>query len=298
MAIAYGSFTSICCGRSLDENDTCACSRDRSGGAPDVPYDSHRVVERCMRQFLKKVFITERELIPLWLLRQIGRLILPRYRFKWIQLDWWDNDDFTQYLSRYDELHRLNTDRRWMLHQLLRLIEAIPGDTAECGVFKGASSHLILCANRSSAIERMHYAFDSFAGLSQPDTVDGQHWTSGDLSVTEAIVARNLTPLGNVQLMRGWIPSRFSEVAEHQFAFVHIDVDLHQPTLDSIRFFYPRMPAGAILVCDDYGCSTCPGATQAIDDFLHDKPEKMLALPDGGGFFIRGKTTAAAASLG
>jgi threonine dehydratase len=37
----------------------------------------------------------------------------------------------------------------------------------------------------------------------------------------------------------------------------------------------------------------CPGATAACDEGLADKPEKMISLPDGGGFFIKGIATAA-----
>ena len=73
---------------------------------------------------------------------------------------------------------------------------------------------------------------------------------------------------------------------------VHVDVDLYEPTLASLAFFYPRMNPGGVMVCDDYGFTTCPGATKAVDEFLHDKPEKMIALPNGGGFFIAGVSTA------
>ena len=73
---------------------------------------------------------------------------------------------------------------------------------------------------------------------------------------------------------------------------MHIDVNLYQPTLDSLAFFYPRMQHGGIVVCDDYGFSTCPGATRAVQEFLADAPEKMVALPVGGGFFIKGCPTA------
>ena len=38
-------------------------------------------------------------------------------------------------------------------------------------------------------------------------------------------------------LLKGWIPSRFEEVKDKNFSFVHIDVDLYQPTLDSLNFF-------------------------------------------------------------
>lgn len=234
---------------------------------------------------------SERELLPLWILRKLGALLYPGYRFKWPQLDWWGNASFNAYLDRFGERNKLNTDRRWMLYQLVRLIEKVPGDTAECGVFKGASSFLIINANSISAMTRIHFAFDSFQGLSDPGSEDGHHWSASDLSFSEIEVVQNLGATENIRLMRGWIPERFHEVSDRQFAFVHIDVDLYRPTLDSIAFFYSRMASGGVLVCDDYGFSTCPGATLAIDEFLVDKPEKMLALPDGGGFFIKGIST-------
>jgi hypothetical protein len=31
-------------------------------------------------------------------------------------------------------------------------------------------------------------------------------------------------------------------------------------------------------LCDDYGGTTCPEATEAIDGFLAGKPEKMIGL--------------------
>lgn len=56
-------------------------------------------------------------------------------------------------------------------------------------------------------------------------------------------------------------------------------------------FFYDRLNIGGVFVCDDYGFLTCPGATAAIQDFLISKPEKMVSLPGGGGFFIKGCIT-------
>ena len=63
-------------------------------------------------------------------------------------------------------------------------------------------------------------------------------------------------------------------------------------TLDSIEYFYPRLNDGGIILCDDYGSALCPGATQAIDEFLSDKPEKVLYMPCGNGFMIKNQSTA------
>jgi hypothetical protein len=171
-----------------------------------------------------------------------------------------------------------------MVHQLLKLTESVQGDTAECGVYKGATSYLICQAE--NGIPRTHFIFDSFEGLSQPTTEEGNYWTKGDLATSLERTRANL-PFPNVSYHKGWIPDRFEDVADRRFAFVHIDVDLGQPTLDSLKFFYPRMNRGGIIVCDDYGFLTCPGATKAFDEFQLGKPEKIIAPPCGGGFIVK-----------
>ncbi|MGR9105936.1 MAG: TylF/MycF/NovP-related O-methyltransferase [Gammaproteobacteria bacterium] len=226
------------------------------------------------------------------MLRCIARFLVPEYRFKWPQMAWWNDSLFNEYLIRFDELDGMNTDRRWMLHQLLRMVADIPGDTAECGVYKGAGSYLICLANRENQkFARTHYIFDSFEGLSEPLDCDGGHWKQGDLSSPLESLQNGLSDFQAFSIHKGWIPSRFQDIEARSFCFVHIDVDLFRPTLDSIEFFYPRMNHGGIILCDDYGCTSCPGATSAVDQFLEDKIEKMVALSDGGGFFIKGTET-------
>jgi hypothetical protein len=220
--------------------------------------------------------------------RRLGALqlaadwLIPDFRLTWSQLDWWHDAEFNAYLDRFDERKGFNTHRRWMLQQLLKLAEGVSGDTAECGVYLGASSWLIC------QLGRTHHLFDSFEGLSPPQTEDGTYWQAGVFTVNEADVRANLAEFGDRAIFhRGWIPDRFSDVADRTFAFVHVDVDLYRPTCDSIDFFYPRMQPGAVFVCDDYGFATCPGATRAVDEFLADKPEKLVALDAGGCFFTK-----------
>src|SRR5437016_8194530 len=134
------------------------------------------------RKFLGR-FLEDAALAPrLRLLRLAGKLLVPSYRFKWPQLDWWGNEEFTNYLHRFGELRTLNTDRKWMLYQLLRLVAHVPGDTAECGVFRGATSYLICQANKQAGAQnKTHHLFDSFEGLSEAGPADGKYWARGDL---------------------------------------------------------------------------------------------------------------------
>jgi O-methyltransferase len=223
-------------------------------------------------------------------LRWLARWLLPEYRFKWPQLGWWRDQAFNDYLARFGELHGNNTDRRYAVQQLLRLVAGVPGDTAEVGAYQGAMSWLILSATGDG---RRHHVFDSFEGLSVPGPRDGSQWQPGALACSEDVVRDNLAGFGGrFETYRGWVPTRFSEVAERRFAFVHIDVDLYQPTLDSLTFFFPRMSPGGIIVCDDYNFTSCPGATRAVEEYFSGRPEKMVGLSGGGGFLIKGVATA------
>ena len=233
-----------------------------------------------------------------YLLRRFARLVMPGYRLRWHSLDWWNDADFNDYLTRFQEAGNLNIDWKWVVHQLLRLIADVPGDTAECGVFQGATSFLICKANeQTTAFDRTHFMFDSFEGLSQPNAHDGGYWRKGDLTATEDLARQRLQGCNNAIFMKGWIPTRFDEVAARRFAFVHIDVDLYEPTRDAVAFFYPRLNEGAIMVIDDFGFTTCPGATRAIAEAAGNLAGKLIALPDGGGFLIKGRTVAPAAKL-
>jgi O-methyltransferase len=228
-------------------------------------------------------------------LRLIASILCPSYRMRDNALDWMTDQPFERYLRIVDEsrgLKSINAGRHWMIYQLLRLTDEVPGDTAECGVYLAASSYLICSFVARSALPKSHHLFDSFEGLSAPVPQDGSHWQANDLQIDFGETARRLSKFQNVHFYKGWIPDRFNEVAERRFSFLHIDVDLYEPTRDSIAFFYPRMNAGAVIICDDYGSSVCPGATKAMDEFLQDKPEKMVMLNDGGGFLIKGIPTA------
>jgi hypothetical protein len=238
---------------------------------------------------LYRFFIKKDEQLRFKLLKRLAHYLVPRYRLTWPQLEWWEDEAFNRYLAKYGEQDGLNTHRRWALFQLTRLVSDVPGDTVECGAFEGAGSELICMGTGSDQYERVHCVFDSFEGLSSPSRVDGVYWSEGDMSSSEELLKGNLSHVESIEVYKGLIPFRFSEVEDRFFSFVHIDVDLYQPTLDSIEFFYPRMSDGAVLVCDDYGFTSCPGATKAIEQYLEDKPEKMVSLSTGGGFFIKGK---------
>jgi hypothetical protein len=176
-------------------------------------------------------------------------------------------------------------DRCFTLLELSRKAAIVDGDIAECGVRWGKSA-LFMLSGLTGAEKPIHL-FDSFEGLSEPGKADiapgrnRTHWKKGRLAVSEDVVLTNLGAFKDVHIHKGWIPERFGEVADRTFALVHIDVDLYQPTADSLAFFYPRMSKGGFIVCDDYGFEDCAGAKRAFDEFFADRPEQVILLTTG-----------------
>ena len=216
----------------------------------------------------------------------LSRQVYPRYKFsefgRLIEYD----DDFVRYYEQFcgtENYHSL--DRKYTLDQLMKLVTTVEGDTAECGVYRGASSYLI--CRRIVGLGKMHHAFDSFEGLSMPAPEDGTHWKKGDMAVNESFLMENLREFDYVVCHKGWIPEKFHEVENKRFCFIHLDVDLYQPTRDALTFFYSRTNPGGIILQDDYGFITCPGAKIAMDSFFSDKPEEIVSLPTGQGVVFK-----------
>jgi hypothetical protein len=196
-----------------------------------------------------------------------------------------------------------NIYKQFRFNSLLQIVEhvvkgKIDGEYAECGCWKGHSSYLICKTLSLNGYNKTYHIFDSFEGLSEKLPIDkhlryefSQEKIKEErrfFAATQEEVLRTLSGFNFVKLYKGWIPERFDEVKDLHFAFVHIDVDLYQPTLDSLKFFYPRLLKGGAIVVDDYGLTGYPGCKKAIEEFLSDNDCGFFyEIPSGGCFIIK-----------
>ena len=86
----------------------------------------------------------------------------------------------------------------------------------------------------------------------------------------------------------GWMPDTFVGLEDKQYAFVHIDVDFYQSTLDCCGYFYTRLTPGGILLFDEYGWPSAHGEKVAADEYFADKPERPIALITGQALVLKG----------
>ena len=197
--------------------------------------------------------------------------------------------------------HTDNLLKRLRHFSLMQMVEhirdqKIPGDIVECGVWKGHSAYLIASIIQENFKGKFHI-FDSFeGGLSDKvdeDLVKGQSVKEIKeekliFSSTLSEVKKTLNNFEFIEFYPGWIPEKFNDVTGINFSFVHIDVDLYQPTKDSFEFFYARLNKGGVIICDDYGLNQFPGAKSAVDEFIsNNKYSFFYEVPYGSCIIIK-----------
>jgi hypothetical protein len=198
------------------------------------------------------------------------------------------DEEFKQLFKRFRDPKKRLIGRPFALWQFVQGIAHLEGNTAECGVGSGRSSHLICAATENET--RMHHIFDSFEGLSEirpEDHTPHRQWKKGECARPLEAVDRALNDHKRITYWPGWIPDRFGGVSDCEFIFVHVDVDLYQPTRDSVRFFYPRLVPGGMLLCDDYASPRCPGARKAMDDYGEEIGVHVIHCTSGQGLLIK-----------
>lgn len=81
-----------------------------------------------------------------------------------------------------------------------------------------------------------------------------------------------------VLIIPGFFEDTLKLVKDEKFSFVYLDCDLYDSYKVCLELFYPRMNPGGIILFDKYCEPDWPGAAEAIDEFLTDKPERCTKL--------------------
>jgi O-methyltransferase len=156
--------------------------------------------------------------------------------------------------------------------------ERIEGAFAELGVFQGTTSNFI----HRQAPDRRLYLFDTFSGF-PAEALDGIQ-DSRFRETSRAQVARLLGDVNNVSFREGYFPETAAGLEQERFALVMLDFDLYKSAADAFKFFYPRMVRGGYFFMHDFNSPESDHAiSRAASEFLADKPEMMLEIPDLGG---------------
>jgi O-methyltransferase len=211
-----------------------------------------------------------------------AKLYRPRYS------PWAGTGDFQQIYERAKPFTAVSRQRCYVLWNLARQAMQLPGEFWECGVFRGGTAMILThIANTAPNHRRGVRLFDTFEGMPAAHRERDLH-KLGDFSGTKlADVRARVEAEGPSSFHPGVIPTTFEPLTSSAIAIAHIDVDLYQSVLDTCAFVYPRLVPGGIMLFDDYGFPSCPGARQAVDQYFRDKREVPLVLATGQALIVR-----------
>ena len=172
------------------------------------------------------------------------------------------------------------------------------GDAVECGCWHGHSTLAIATILAQHGFAGRFDVFDSFEGGLSAFTDKDQSYFRLSAQEQAAMISqfasdydsvgRLLAPFKFVALHRGWIPQSFAGFIPRPTRFVHIDVDMYEPTRAALDFFWQSLVPGGCVVVDDYNHGVFEGATRAVEEFLADKsPRLFYSVPFGSCAIIK-----------
>lgn len=158
----------------------------------------------------------------------------------------------------------------------------LSGCVAEAGVFQGEFARII----NESFPDKKLYLFDTFEGFDERDVVYEEKnkfsdAVKGHLNLTsEALVLNKMKFPEKCIIKRGYFPETAEGIKE-QFCFVNLDMDLYKPTLEGLRFFYPLMVQGGIIIIHDYFSLGYEGINTAVKEFIEETEGIIVPFPIG-----------------
>jgi O-methyltransferase len=188
----------------------------------------------------------------------------------------WLTPEWGKRLRADDPRSMLTHQAKYNLYSLaLAATRRCKGDVAECGVYKGGTARILA----ELVPDRPLHLFDTFSGMPETDQKRDLHKRGDFADTSEASVREYLSEFANVNIVAGLIPDSLRIVSNRTFSFVHIDLDIYSAIKSACEFFYPRVVPGGVLLFDDYGFPSCPGARTAVDEFFAGKPEIAVVMP-------------------
>jgi len=186
--------------------------------------------------------------------------------------------------------------RQWLKrflahHELFKMTINIPGDIAELGVFRGLG--LMTWANLLESYcigdrTKIVYGFDNWTGFVDLSNNDGKsdeniQKQKGGFSpedyyqeLIEAIDIfdndRFIPWKKRIKLIKGNIEDTVEKFTLEnpgvRFSLIHFDCDLYKPTKAALKYLWPLLLRGGVVLFDEYAIPDWPGETKAVDEFF------------------------------
>ena len=177
-------------------------------------------------------------------------------------------------------------------YELFKMINKLPGNIVECGVFKGMS--LIKFATFMNLLDNKKdkkiLGFDVFGKFPQTKFKKDEKMRKkfikdsgvSGISKEQLIqILKNKKLNKKIELIKGditkTIPKYIEKNPNLKISLLNLDTDIYEPSVTVLNYLYPKIVKGGILILDDYGIF--PGETQAVDEYFQNKKIEIKQFP-------------------
>ena len=186
-----------------------------------------------------------------------------------------------QFLMLQDLYHTLDI-RSATLHRMADRITAqqIHGSIAELGVYKSDIAWQL----NTLFPDRELLLFDTFEGFDEKDVLTEQENNYSRAEVknfadTSVAYVRSRLPFPEqASFHQGYFPQTAEGLDDRSFALVSLDTDLYEPILAGLRYFYPRLSKGGMILLHDYNNTQFRGCKEAVHQY-EDEHGPLLLVP-------------------
>lgn len=174
----------------------------------------------------------------------------------------------------------------------------LPGDFVECGVNRGFLSSAIMQYLDWDRLGKTFYLLDTFKGIDER-YITPEERESGILKKNQELidlgwyvvgadsVRRNFAEWRHVRVVEGTIPHTLSDITADQIAFLHLDLNCAPPEVEALRFCWPRLVPGGVVLLDDYAFRGYQPQKLAMDQVARELGVTIVSLPTGQGLLIK-----------
>lgn len=167
-----------------------------------------------------------------------------------------------------------------IVRELQKVIDGgVNGDVVEFGCYIGTTS--VFIAKELVKTNKQFYVYDSFEGLPEKSVKDtsaiGGQFKAGELIASKKQFIINMKKSGVPMpiIKKAWFCELTQSDIPPKIAFAFLDGDYYDSITDSFKAIEHNLSPGAIIIVDDYGNDSLPGARKAVDEWLIKHPSKF-----------------------
>lgn len=188
-----------------------------------------------------------------------------------------------------------NKETLLFTYEMAKFYADYEGCFVECGVAAGAQIMMM----RQGAPSKLIHAFDSFQGIPNPSNRDNQIpgirllnefeqsllpnpgeqelQSTGVTAVSVENFKKHLIDSGagieNIEIHEGWFEETMPENTVGDIAILRLDGDLYNSTFVSLKYLFPKVIKGGLVILDDYELKGCIDACNEYFEFIGYNPE-------------------------